>query len=115
MPLKGSTTFNHDLGELSGFTLGRWFWGERHQLASRYIKFDLARPLGVAATTKGSEGCFQVAKVSQCQYNKVFSLKMGDGREVAAKLPYPNTGRPTVPQLVKLRLWILYSPSLTLV
>lgn len=33
-------------------------------------------------------------KISEGQYNKVFQLTMDDGREVIAKLPNPNAGRP---------------------
>ncbi|KAH9210302.1 phosphotransferase enzyme family protein [Leptodontidium sp. 2 PMI_412] len=82
-----------DLDALSRFTSGRWLWGEREQLAARYVKFDLTKLCRVAASAIGSESCVQVVKVSEGQFNKVFLLTMDDGREVIAKLPNPNAGR----------------------
>jgi len=48
----------------------------------------------LAAIAIGSKSCVQVVKVSEGQFNKVFLLTMDDGREVIAKLPNPNAGRP---------------------
>lgn len=84
----------HDLDALHRFTSGRWLWNERQQLAARYLKFDITALLKLAATSIGSESCVEVVKISEGQYNKVFQLTMNDGREVIAKLPNPNAGRP---------------------
>jgi hypothetical protein len=48
----------------------------------------------IAASSIGSESCVKVVKISEGQFNKVFLLTMDDGREVIAKLPNPNAGRP---------------------
>ncbi|KAK2795791.1 hypothetical protein FQN52_003641 [Onygenales sp. PD_12] len=85
---------NHDLEVLNRFTSGRWLWRERQQLACRYVKFDMSKLLELAASLIGSKHCVQAVKISEGQYNKVFLLTMNDGREVIAKLPNPNAGRP---------------------
>ncbi|KAK2752628.1 hypothetical protein FQN55_006741 [Onygenales sp. PD_40] len=85
---------NHDLEVLIRFTSGRWLWRERQQLACRYVKFDMSKLLELAASLIGSKHCVQAVKISEGQYNKVFLLTMNDGREVIAKLPNPNAGRP---------------------
>lgn len=84
----------HDLEVLNRFTSGRWLWNERQQLACRYVKFDLSALLQLAASAIGSRSCTGVLKISEGQYNKVFQLTMDDGREIIAKLPNPNAGRP---------------------
>ncbi|KAE8153166.1 phosphotransferase enzyme family protein [Aspergillus avenaceus] len=83
----------HDLA-LNRFTSGRWLWNEQQQLACRYVKFDLSALLQLATSVIGSRSCTQVLKISEGQYNKVFQLTMDDGRELIAKLPNPNAGRP---------------------
>ncbi|PYH95616.1 phosphotransferase enzyme family protein [Aspergillus ellipticus CBS 707.79] len=88
------TDSKHDLEALNRFTSGRWLWNERHQFACRYVKFDLPTLLQLAASAVGSKSCTQVLKISEGQYNKVFQLTMDDGREIIAKLPNPNAGRP---------------------
>ncbi|EAW09982.1 phosphotransferase enzyme family protein [Aspergillus clavatus NRRL 1] len=84
----------HDLEALNRFTSGRWLWNERQQLACRYVNFDLSTLLQRAASAIGSRSCTEVLKISEGQYNKVFQLTMNDGREIIAKLPNPNAGRP---------------------
>jgi hypothetical protein len=48
----------------------------------------------LAASAIGSDSCVSVMKISEGQFNKVFLLAIDDGREVIAKLPNPNAGRP---------------------
>ncbi|KAF1842086.1 phosphotransferase enzyme family protein [Cucurbitaria berberidis CBS 394.84] len=84
----------HDLGALYRFTSGRWLWGEREQLAARYVKFDLQKLCRLAASSIGSDSCAKAVKIAEGQYNKVLLLTMNDGKEAIAKLPNPNAGRP---------------------
>ncbi|PLB44200.1 phosphotransferase enzyme family protein [Aspergillus steynii IBT 23096] len=84
----------HDMEALNRFTSGRWLWREQEQLACRYVKFNLPKLVDVAASAIGSEACVRITKMTEGQYNKVFLLTMNDGREVVAKLPNPNAGRP---------------------
>ncbi|KAK2873745.1 hypothetical protein FQN49_002108 [Arthroderma sp. PD_2] len=85
--------FKHDLDGLKRFTSDRWLWNERQQLEVRYINFDMAELLKVAALAIDADSCAKVVKASEGQYNKVFQLTMNDGREVIAKLPNFNAGR----------------------
>ncbi|PIG69616.1 mitochondrial protein Fmp29 [Aspergillus arachidicola] len=82
------------LHALSRFTSGRWLWREQQQLACRYVKFELQELLGIAASVVAAQSCARVLKTSEGQYNKVFLLTMDNGREIVAKLPNPNAGRP---------------------
>ncbi|KAI1907660.1 hypothetical protein LOZ61_005992 [Ophidiomyces ophidiicola] len=93
-PACRSVDSKQDLDALNRFTSGRWLWGEQRQLAARFVEFDLKKLLELAAAATGSQSCVQVIKISEGQYNKVFLLTMNDGREVIAKLPNPNAGRP---------------------
>ncbi|CDM26530.1 Protein kinase-like domain [Penicillium roqueforti FM164] len=84
----------HGLEALNRFTSGRWLWNERQQLACRYVKFDHSTLLKVAASAVGSKACTHVLKISEGQYNKLFQLTIDDRRDIIAKLPNPNAGRP---------------------
>lgn len=92
--IKGVADSKHDIGTLNRFTSGRWLWNEQQQLACRYVEFDLSALLQLAASAVGSRSCTQVLKILEGQYNKVFEITMDDGRELIAKLPNPNAGRP---------------------
>jgi hypothetical protein len=89
-----STDGKYDIEALYRFISGRWLWNEEKQLACRYVKFDLLALLRLAASAIGAKSCNRVLKISEGQYNKAFQLTMDDGREVIAKLPNPNAGRP---------------------
>ncbi|KAF9247522.1 hypothetical protein DTO013F2_3481 [Penicillium roqueforti] len=84
----------HGLEALNRFTSGRWLWNERQQLACRHVKFDHSTLLKVAASAVGSKACTHVLKISEGQYNKLFQLTIDDRRDIIAKLPNPNAGRP---------------------
>ncbi|KAB8224342.1 kinase-like domain-containing protein [Aspergillus novoparasiticus] len=84
----------NDLDALSRFTSGRWLWREQEQLACRYVKFELQELLDIAASVVGAQSCTRVRKASEGQYNKVLFLTVNNGREIIAKLPNPNAGRP---------------------
>ncbi|KUJ13902.1 phosphotransferase enzyme family protein [Mollisia scopiformis] len=85
---------SHEPNALDQFTSGRWLWGERAQLADRYVKFDMPKLYRLAASAIGSGSCVKVVKISEGQFNKVFLLTMDDRREAIAKLPNPNAGWP---------------------
>jgi hypothetical protein len=58
------------------------------------VKLDMSKLCRLAAGAIGAESCVKIVKLPEGQYNKVFLLTMDDGREVIAKLPNPNAGRP---------------------
>lgn len=52
---------------------------------------ELAR---IAAESVGSRSCRMVEKYQEGQCNKIFLMKTEEGKEVIAKVPQPNAGRP---------------------
>jgi hypothetical protein len=93
-PLTFFLDSGHGRDALNRFTSGRWLWGEHAQLKDRYVTFDMPKLIRLAASAIGSESCVEVVKIFEGQFNKVFLLAMDDGREVIAKLPNRNAGRP---------------------
>ncbi len=79
--------------EFYSYTSGRWLWSEKVQLAARYVKFDVAALGKIAASCTGTEECLEIMKLPEGNFNKVFLLKLSDGKEVIAKIPNPNAGR----------------------
>lgn len=52
---------------------------------------ELAR---IAAESVGSRSCRMVEKYQEGRCNKIFLMKTEEGKEVIAKVPQPNAGRP---------------------
>ncbi|KAF2433877.1 hypothetical protein EJ08DRAFT_668550 [Tothia fuscella] len=101
--------YGSDLGRLNGYagsksncneedffrySAGRWLWGEKEQFAARYVEFDIQALCSVAAKSIGSASCSTITKMPEGNFNKSFLVTMTDGREVVAKVPNPNAGRP---------------------
>lgn len=63
-------------------------------MAQRHVKFDMNELCSAAATAVGSTYCSNVEKCADGMYNKAFILTMEDGKQVIAKVPNPNAGRP---------------------
>ena len=80
--------------EFFRYTSGRWVWDEEKQLRDRYKKFNIMELQRVATSSVGSRRCLSMAKVAEGGYNKVFRLKMDDGKTVIARIPNPNAGHP---------------------
>jgi hypothetical protein len=83
-----------DVKRLYAYTSGRWLWNEKYQLDRRYVKFNLQELLQVSAQAVGARFCVKVEKLPEGNFNKVFLITIDDGRELIAKLPNPNAGRP---------------------
>ncbi|KAL5396250.1 hypothetical protein PMIN03_012976 [Paraphaeosphaeria minitans] len=83
-----------DVQQFYKYTSGRWLWNEKYQLARRYVEFDLPGLLQVSAQAIGARSCVKVEKLPEGNFSKVFLIAMDDGRELIAKLPNPNAGRP---------------------
>lgn len=75
------------------YTSGRWLQNERLQLEKRHITFNLSALQQITGQILGTQ-CVATNKVSEGMFNKVFSLKMADGKEVLARIPNPNAGHP---------------------
>ncbi|KAJ0415927.1 kinase-like domain-containing protein [Aspergillus carlsbadensis] len=75
------------------YTSGRWLYDEPQQLQRRYVEFNVPALQRLAGRVAYS-GCVRMTKLPEGMHNKVFSLKMGNGREVLARIPNPNAGHP---------------------
>lgn len=73
------------------YTSGRWLFNEESQLAKRNVRFDVPALKAVAAEAVKSP-CVSITKLPEGLFNKVFLLKMSNGREFIAKIPNPNAG-----------------------
>ena len=76
------------------FSRGRFVCDETNEMAKRHVRFDLNELCQVAATAVGSTRCSNVEKCADGMYNKAFILTMDNGKQVIAKVPNPNAGRP---------------------
>lgn len=86
-----------DISESDIFTYKaqRWLWNEPSQLQRRYLKFNIPSLIHAAekALVHGAK-CVEMTKLPEGNLNKTLLLQMVDGREVIAKLPNPNAGKP---------------------
>ncbi|KAH8589704.1 kinase subdomain-containing protein [Bisporella sp. PMI_857] len=81
--------------DLFCYSAGRWLWNEDVQFANRYVKFDIKALCDVAAKAVGpAASCSTITKLPEGNFNKSFLITMNDGRDVIAKVPNPNAGRP---------------------
>ncbi|PWY91337.1 hypothetical protein BO94DRAFT_573791, partial [Aspergillus sclerotioniger CBS 115572] len=90
----GLSTVDCNEESLYRYTSGRWLWNENEQLSRRYVKFNLDELVRIAVRVTGSSSCIQVQKLPEGNFSKVFLITMDDNKEVIAKLPNPNAGRP---------------------
>lgn len=73
----------------------RWLWNEREQLQRRYLGFDLKALVRAAQDAAGpGANCVEVTKLPEGNFNKTLLMMMYDGRQLIARLPNPNAGRP---------------------
>jgi hypothetical protein len=80
---------------LFSYKAQRWLWNEREQLQRRYVRFDFAALIRVVEDAISPDAsCIGFKKLPEGNFNKTFIATMQDGREVIARLPNPNAGRP---------------------
>lgn len=58
----------------------------------RYVKFRLAELRRVAGEAVQQDYCYDIIKIAEGGFNKVFLLRAKDGREVIARIPTPIAG-----------------------
>ncbi|KAG5961934.1 hypothetical protein E4U56_003607 [Claviceps arundinis] len=80
--------------ELFSFTCGRFVANEEHELAQRYREFNFIELARRAARAVQADRCLSIAKIPDGLYNRILLLTMDNGKEVVAKIPNPNAGRP---------------------
>ncbi|KAG6191222.1 hypothetical protein E4U10_004525 [Claviceps purpurea] len=83
-----------DPSELFSFTSGRFVENEEHELAQRYREFDFNELARRAARAVQADRCLSIEKFPDGLYNRILLLTMDNGKEVVAKIPNPNAGRP---------------------
>ena len=91
---RDSTVLDCDAGQFYKYTSGRWLWNEEYQFAQRHVEFNLAGLLGAAVQATGARSCLKIEKLPEGNFNKVFSITTDNDRELIAKIPNPNAGRP---------------------
>ncbi len=64
------------------------------ELGSRRVRFDMNALAQVAARSVGARSVVDVEKFPDGMYSKAFLMTTDDGRQVVAKVPNPNAGRP---------------------
>jgi hypothetical protein len=94
LPPDHITTLSCDAKSLGEYTSARWVWNEKEQLRRRHVSFDVAELAKVASKAVGSDLGMDLTKLPEGYFNKVFLMAMDDGKEVIAKIPNPNAGRP---------------------
>jgi hypothetical protein len=62
-------------------------------MVKRYVKFNVQALVQIASRTVGSR-CLHLSKLPEGLNNKVFSLRMENGKEILARIPNPNVGHP---------------------
>jgi hypothetical protein len=70
--------------EFHRYTRGRFVCDEAHEMAQRYIPFNLEALVAVAARAIGSDRCVAVEKLPDGNYNKTLLLTMNDGAQAVA-------------------------------
>ncbi|OJD26720.1 hypothetical protein ACJ73_01890 [Blastomyces percursus] len=65
-----------------------------HEIAQRYIHFDVEELARVVAAAVGANSCLNIKKYPDGMYNKTFMLTMDNGTQAVAKIPYPNASLP---------------------
>lgn len=78
------------------FTRGRFVCNEAYEMSQRHIRFNVNELVRIAANVVGANICVSIEKYPDGMYNKAMLLTMGDGTQVVAKVPNPNTGKPHV-------------------
>ncbi|KAJ5226519.1 hypothetical protein N7468_007744 [Penicillium chermesinum] len=86
------TLDNTSMERFFHYTSGRWLWDEEQQLRDRYKAFDVSQLQTLTAHAVGSGSCESISKLAEGGFNKVFRLKMNDGKSVLARIPNLNAG-----------------------
>ncbi|KAL9601964.1 MAG: hypothetical protein Q9219_002188 [cf. Caloplaca sp. 3 TL-2023] len=90
---QNSKVMGCEYADLFRFTSGRWLYDEQNQMAKRYVQFDVDALLQIAGQALKSR-CVELKKLPEGLSNKVFSLRMANGKEILARIPNPSAGHP---------------------
>jgi hypothetical protein len=82
--------YDHDDDKiLFSYNSGRWLWGEKHELQRRFLRFNISALKDVATRSGEANNCIELKKLPEGLNNKSYLLRLGNGRELVAKLPNP--------------------------
>lgn len=100
--------------DLFRFTRNRFVTNEEREMSQRYIRFNIKKLGRIAAEAVGSESCTAIEKYPDGMHNKAYFLTMDGGKQVVAKVPNPNAGRPhctTSSEVATMEFVALVSPQ----
>jgi len=81
--------------DMFSYKAQRWLWNEPEQLRRRYLRFNLKELIQAVENAAGpGASCIEVTKLPEGNFNKAFLVTMEDHRQLVARLPNPNAGRP---------------------
>ncbi|KXT03812.1 hypothetical protein AC578_712 [Pseudocercospora eumusae] len=83
----------HDDEQYFAFTRYRFVQNEAHEMAARYVRFQVEELKKVAAAAVRSESCVKFEKFPEGAHSKAFLLTMNDGKRAVAKIPNPVAGQ----------------------
>ncbi|THZ77012.1 hypothetical protein D6C85_01954 [Aureobasidium pullulans] len=80
--------------EFFNFTRGRFLCDEKLELKRRHRTFNVYELMRIAAQAVGATHCNHIEKLPDGTCNRILLLSMDNGKQVVAKIPNPNAGRP---------------------
>ncbi|KAF9485545.1 hypothetical protein BDN70DRAFT_591828 [Pholiota conissans] len=78
--------------EVLKVTSRRWLYNNDIQMALRRLEFDVEALGRVAAAAGGASECTKIEFLAEGSCNRVFSLGLSNGKNVIARIPFPNAG-----------------------
>ena len=89
MRSESSTSQNNNFFE---YTSGRWIRDETQQMLRRYRQFNVEALKKVNAEACGAQTVVGIEKIAEGSYNKIFNIKVDNGKKVIARIPTPLAG-----------------------
>lgn len=87
--MRSSTSQNSNFFE---YTSGRWIHDETQQMSRRYRQFNVEALKKVSAQACDAQTVVGIEKIAEGSYNKIFNIKVDNGKEVIARIPTPLAG-----------------------
>ncbi|CAA7266683.1 unnamed protein product [Cyclocybe aegerita] len=78
--------------ELFSVTTKRWLYNDDKQRAIRHVPFNVQAFIGMAVQAADARTCTSLKKIQDGTMNRVFSLKLDNGVDLIAKIPFPVAG-----------------------
>ena len=85
MRSESSTSQNNNFFEYIHFRT--WIHDETQQMSHRYGQFNVEALKKVSAEACGAQTVVGIEKIAEGSYNKIFNIKVDNGKEVIARIP----------------------------